>query len=123
MRNSFTEICERSVLRELNSEKAIGILTIESEFEKQIIDSNFIDYLNPVFANITNTDFSVVILSDKEYELSQEKEEDKLTSIEEAAYISDNLNPYFSFDNFLVSKANKMLFNAAMAVASKPGGE
>jgi chromosomal replication initiation ATPase DnaA len=123
MRNSFVEICERSVLRELNTEKSLGILTIESSFEKQIIESNFLDYIYPIFAKITNTDFGVIIFSDDEYKLSQSNPEKGDEYIEENAYISDNLNPYFQFDNFLVSKSNRMLFNAAMAVGSKPGGE
>lgn len=45
----------------------------------------------------------------------------KTDSIEEPDFVSANLNPKFTFDNFIVGKNNRMAYKAAEKIAESPG--
>lgn len=86
------------------------------------LNDNYKDLMEKVFNSLTGTNF------DFEFKLEEDVGTQKNTivsdiqegvphqSIEDA-----NLNPNYTFDNFIVGNSNKFAFVAAQAVAEKPG--
>ncbi len=95
-----------------------GKLIVEapSRFVKEVITSAmFISKINDCLKDITNTNFEIEVKEKSEIERDQiitENRNIKLTS---------NLNPTFSFNNFVVGPCNRECYEASMAVALNPG--
>jgi chromosomal replication initiation ATPase DnaA len=71
---------------------------------------------------VTNTDFKIVFVVADDYK-SSKKEEEKEKLVQEEILHSDDLNKKFLFKNFMVSKSNRVVYNAALAAAASPGNQ
>lgn len=95
----------------LNMRQGEFVLGIYSKYKKEIIELNFMSFINAAFKRILGIDVTVTILA--------EDEEENIEPLRE-----DNPNIPFesklTFDNFIVGSTNRFAHAASMAVADNP---
>lgn len=94
------------------------ILTTPFEFNVGIVEE-YLPLMAEIYNSEHNTHYELKLLSDSQFEKEYNKKE--LQEEEEIPEFSDNLNPDFTFDNFVVGNSNRIAQNASLAVAMKPG--
>ncbi|BDV03280.1 MAG: chromosomal replication initiator protein DnaA [Candidatus Hepatoplasma scabrum] len=112
--NFFKLIESSSELAEIDQNDNRIFVTVNAIFEKQIINDNFYSFLLDSIKKKIGEDYKLTIITKKEYEDLKEKKETNNFVKED---ISDSLNKKFTFDSFVVSDRNVLLYKAAMAIA------
>ena len=84
------------------------------------------DIINEIFNSITGTNFNIEFLLNDEYEKSKLNNLDDLISDDEIGVPHNsiekaNLNPDYTFENFIVGESNRFAQATALAVAENPG--
>ena len=87
---------------------------------KKHLKENYNDLIQETFAEITGTNFQFEYVTNEEIEKNIEINTDNVgvPSINE---YETNLNPLYTFDNFIVGSSNKFAKATSLAVAEKPG--
>jgi len=113
---SFDTWFANTILYELKDNKAIVI--VKMHMQKKQLQENYNDLIEEVFTEISGSNFKF------EYLLEEEIEDNIKIDIEEndnEDIIETNLNPKYTFDNFIVGESNKFAQSTALAVAENPG--
>ena len=107
------------------NDKDIVIIVPYSVHKNHIIN-NYMDIIEEIFLNITGKNLNIVFCLEGEYK------ENTLDNIEKIG-IDDsvienfvearktNLNPKYTFDNFVVGDSNRFAFSSCLSVAQNPG--
>ena len=120
---SYNTWFKDSKLVELNEEHAIII--VPTIAHKKHLAESYIDIISEIFNEITGTNFNIEFLLENEYnkqninkpvENKQEEIGVPYNSPEKA-----NLNPDYTFENFIVGESNRFAQATALAVAENPG--
>lgn len=121
---SFNTWFKDSKLTVLNEEHAIII--VPTIAHKKHLAESYIDIINEIFNEITGTNFNIEFLLENEFiknnivdNNEDEKQEEigvPFNSPEKA-----NLNPDYTFENFIVGESNRFAQATALAVAENPG--
>lgn len=94
-------------------------IVVNNKFCATTITNNYADLVNEIIYTITQSNFKCIITTKS----AIEEDNNKQTLFEEKAkpYVS-NLNPKYTFDNFVVSdNSNRDVYTAAMVIAKNPG--
>ena len=110
-------------LYELSNDCAKVIVSTEAH--KKHLTISYMDLINEIFNSITGTNFNIEFYLESEI-IEQEKNNIKETTREEVGvpYNSpekSNLNPDYTFENFIVGESNRFAQATALAVAENPG--
>lgn len=93
---------------------------VPMQLHKKNLSENYKDLIVKIFNEITGTNFDFDFLLEEEF-----KSNNKIIIEETGVPYNNpeqaNLNPIYTFDNFVVGETNKFAFTAALAVAEKPG--
>ena len=104
-------------LFELNNN--VAKIKVPTHVHKKYLKENYNDLVAEVFNEIAGSNFKF------EYFTEEEIEENIKINTDEvgvpAFNFQSNLNPQYTFDNFIVGKSNKFARLSAFAVAEKPG--
>ena len=96
------------------------ILIASNPFQKDTIESRYLDLLTNTFNFITNKKCNVIIkLKDEEDEIVQSTP--SITN--NKVILNSGLNPKYTFDTFVVGSNNKFAQAAAIGVADNPGSK
>lgn len=94
-------------------------IKVPTHVHKKYLKENYNDLVCEIFTDITGSNFQF------EYYTEEEIEENIKINTDEvgvpAFNFDSNLNPQYTFDNFIVGKSNKFARLSALAVAEKPG--
>ena len=104
-------------LHELSSNKALVIVPMH--VHKKHLKENYIDIINELFTEITGTNFLFEFLTKDELEKNLEIDTD-IVGVPSLNFES-NINPQYSFDNFVVGDSNRFAHATSLVVAEKPG--
>ena len=94
-------------------------LTAPSLVAHQVLNNKYIETIQNLVCDVTQTNFKVKIVDPNYVEDNPLKAEG--SGEKEKAFIS-NLNPRYTFDNFVVGASNREPYTAALAAAMDPGG-
>ena len=96
------------------------ILVASNPFQKDTIESRYLNLLTNTFNFITNKKCNVIIkLKDEEEDISNTIS----SSPNNKVLMNSGLNPKYTFDTFVVGSNNKFAQAAAMGVADNPGSK
>lgn len=120
---TFSSWFKNTVLLGINENSCI--VKVDSEFQKDFLSKNYTDLMSEVLYSITNINFEF------EFVLTQEKKEESREVIKNEISsksldlshkkLNSNLNPKYTFDNFIIGDTNRFASTSAMAVAENPG--
>jgi chromosomal replication initiator protein len=124
---SFDTWFGQSKLVELNEEHALII--VPSEVHKKHLTISYMELIEEIFNKITGTNFNIELMVEKEYENKKntvDKNNDTDNIDEEVGVPFNspekaNLNPDYTFENFIVGESNRFAQATALAVAENPG--
>lgn len=88
------------------------VLSIYSDYKKQIVESNYIDIIQKALKNLMGIDITVTIYVEDE---NGQVKENKPVTPSSASFEED-----YTFDNFIVGATNRFAHAASMAVADNP---
>ena len=121
---SFNTWFKDSRLALLNEEHVIII--VPTIAHKKHLAESYIEIISEIFNEITGTNFNIEFLLENEFiknnnveKIKEEKDEEigvPFNSPEKA-----NLNPDYTFENFIVGESNRFAQATALAVAENPG--
>lgn len=105
-------------LIELNDQSAK--ILVPMHIHKKHLESKYNELINNIFTKITGSEFLL------EYILEEELNDNTIINVDEIGVSSKNkeitnLNPKFTFDNFIIGSSNKFSHAASLAVAESPG--
>lgn len=118
---NFDFVLQDSNLKQLDPESGNAIVTVESEFIKTIIESEFYNQIKEVLNNVLNSDFKLIIMTNDEFNVFKNKKEISKEELDSLVIPNDSLDSKFLFENFIVSEGNKKLYSAALGVSFTPG--
>lgn len=94
------------------------IVETPTRFAKEILNAKFSHTINEILKQVTQTDFIFVAKEKSEITpISSTNEKKK----EEKRNFKSNLNPLFTFENFVVGPSNRECYEASLAAAIDPG--
>ena len=116
---SFELVTDDTKLAKVEQESGNAILTTATEFNKILIESSFYQQIQDVLNEKLNSNFKLLVLTEDEYQkyLGIEETEERRIQVDRFLAQKDNLNPNYSFENFIVSLDNKKLYSAALSVS------
>lgn len=123
---AFNTWFKDSYLAELNEEHAIII--VPTIAHKKHLAESYIDLIKEIFNNITSTNFNIEFLLESEFiknSRNNNKNEDTDNNQELGVPFNSpekaNLNPEYTFENFIVGESNRFAQATSLAVAENPG--
>ena len=100
------------------------ILIASTSFQKDTIESKYIDLITNTFNYITNKKCTVIIkLKNEITEDINKQPENNNVFVNNKTILNSGLNPKYTFDTFVVGSNNKFAQAAAMGVAENPGSK
>ena len=98
------------------------ILIASTSFQKDTLESRYLDLITNTFNFITNKKCNVVIKLENEA-IEDIAPENNNVFINNKTILNSGLNPKYTFDTFVVGNNNKFAQAAAMGVAENPGSK
>ena len=101
-------------------------ILVPMSIHKQMLSENYKDIIDNILLNITGKTYNIKYLTEEEYKEIENQNNDNLQNNINKDYNVDemwetNLNPKFTFENFVVGDSNRLAVVSAHAVAENPG--
>lgn len=94
-------------------------IKVQMDIQKSLLSTTYFDVIKSTFDSITGKNYSFKFITEDEVETFTAPVAAEEEACEEE-WIT-NLNPKFTFDNFIMGKSNRLALAAAQAVAKAPG--
>ena len=95
-------------------------ISVPMHVHKKMLSENYNEMISEIFTEITGTNFKFNYLTEDEIEENIKIDTENI-GVPSISTFETNLNPNYTFDNFIVGKSNKFAQRAALAVAEQPG--
>lgn len=95
-------------------------LTVPMHVVKKMLLENYNDLIEETFTEISGTNFKFDYLTEQEIEDNIEINTENI-GVPSISSFETNLNPNYTFDNYIVGESNKFAKMTAIAVAEQPG--
>ncbi|MCL2860426.1 MAG: chromosomal replication initiator protein DnaA [Oscillospiraceae bacterium] len=97
-------------------------LCTKNSFQKEFLDGKYNDLIANTFRYLTNINRKIVIVSQDSLPKKEEKNTNlNLNQINDFQYKNNSLNPFYTFDTFIVGENNSFANAAALGVVESPG--
>ena len=109
-------------LYKLDQENNNIIISVPMQSYKELLRNKWYEIIENTLFEITGITYDISFISKQDLLEEQKQELDNLNNnIEINQEFSTNLNPEYTFDNYVMGETNKFAKTTAMAVASQPG--
>ena len=98
----------------------IAKVSVPMSIQKKTIKENYNDLVEELFTEISGTNFKFEYYTKEEIDNNIEIDTDVI-GVPSVVNFESNLNPHYTFDNFIVGSSNKFAKTSAFAVAEYPG--
>ncbi len=107
----------------INLDEGIAKIEVPMHIHKNHLKNNYNDLIDEIFTEVTGTNFKFEFFTKEE--LEEQKINPTMNKQNEVTLndlpMETNLNPQYTFENFIVGESNKFAKATALAVAEKPG--
>ena len=93
------------------------IIQVPMPTHKKILSTNYYPTISNVFFSLTGKEYNIEFILPEENNIIDKT----INQLEEKVEWNSNLDPHFTFENYVVGASNKLAFIAANAVAESPG--
>ena len=94
-------------------------VSVPMSIQKKSLKENYNDLVEEIFTEVSGTNFKFEYFTKEEIDNNIEIDTDIIGV--PAVNFESNLNPHYTFDNFIVGASNKFAKTSAFAVAEYPG--
>lgn len=108
-------------LYKLDQENNKIIIKVPMPSYKTLLNSKWYDLVENTLFDITGITYEISFVSQEDILENDNDTNDNIEIIEEKQVYETNLNPDYTFDNYVMGETNKFAKTTAMAVASQPG--
>ena len=103
-----------------NLENNVAKVIVPMHIHKKNLKENYNDLIEDIFTEISGSNFKFEYYLKEELESNIEINTDTI-GVPKSVAFDTNLNPQYTFDNFIVGDSNKFAHATALAVAENPG--
>ncbi len=120
-------LADSSKLVEISDKKSRMTVVLDNDFTKILFENEYADDLLKSIELILNTNLGILFLTKEEWKNKRSTKENIIIEEKTEEITASDvhqhsaLNKKFIFENFVMSNSNKMLVQAALAIASLPG--
>ncbi len=98
----------------------IATVIVPYHIHKKNLSENYNDIIEEVFTEITGTNFKFNYVIEEEVE-NNINENNEIIGVPNNEIYESNLDPKYTFENFMIGPSNKFAATSALAVAEQPG--
>ena len=104
----------------INLKDSIATVLVPYHIHKKNLSENYNDLIEETFTDVTGSNFKFEYIIEDEVDniLTNDNDEIGIPSNEE---FESNVDPKYTFDNFIIGNSNKFAATSALAVAEQPG--
>ena len=105
-------------------DNGVAIIEVPMSIHKKHLSDNYFELIRTALNKVTGTNFDLEFLLPDEINNKKEVKEEEVKALEgvpKSYKNQSNLNPKYSFENFIVGNSNKFAQAAALSVAENPG--
>lgn len=124
MKSKLNEISYNTWIKDiLLVSKTSDTITINArgKYPKEHLKRNYVDIFDEVVYSLTNKNYNFIIIDDDDVKENEnvliENKENDINIMD----INSNLNPNYTFENFIVGDTNRLAQAVALSVAEQPG--
>ena len=97
-------------------------IKVPMEIHKKMLSETYSDIIDEAFSSITGINYTFKYITDDEVETFTKPPVEEIDNkVSDDILWITNLNPKFTFENYVVGNTNRLAFKAAQAVAEAPG--
>ena len=104
----------------INLNNKIATVLVPYHIHKKNLSENYSDIIEEVFTEITGSNFKFNYVIEEEVE-NNLTEDNQIIGVPNNEIYESNLDPKYSFENFMIGPSNKFAATSALAVAEQPG--
>ena len=104
----------------LNLKDNIATVLVPYHIHKKNLSENYNDIIEEIFTEITGSNFKFNYIIEEEIE-NNLTDDNQIIGIPNNDNYENNLDPKYTFENFMVGPSNKFAATSALAVAEQPG--
>lgn len=94
------------------------IIKVPMTFHKQFLITNYSEFIEEIINSITGTNYDLEFVVEEDLAALEDSNTNVKTNYKK---INSNLNPKYTFENFIIGDSNRFAQTAALAVAEQPG--
>ena len=102
----------------LKQEEGKLLIEVPMSFHKKFLNDTYYDLIDEILNDLVGSSYDLEFVVEEDI-IEEEKSEEKLD--EDYFSINSNLNPKYTFENFVIGDSNRFAQTASVAVAEEPG--
>ncbi len=103
----------------INLDDHAATILVPIHVHKKHLKESYYDLIVSVFSEVTGSNFTFEFVT--EDDLKKQTNEESEIGVPSVKSFQSNLNPSYTFENFIIGESNKFAGTTALAVAEKPG--
>lgn len=95
------------------------VIQVPMTFHKKFLNDTYYDLIDEIISGLTGNSYDLEFIVEEEVIEEEKKEKEEIKDLD--LNFNSNLNPRYTFANFVIGESNRFAQTAAVAVAEQPG--